>query len=299
MRLNGYTAAWKPLLDRLSPDLVHAHDSQGLAVIGATDAPVVYDAHEYLLGKTFKRQERADAYRAQFIALATRASAIVTVSEPLAAQLRRDLGLAADPVVVYNAPESSTPEWRGPPLGDRPVAVYSGTLTRYRRVDVLIDALAQLPGLQLALLVPPEHPRLAPLLEQARSLGVAERVHVAGFVPPADIVGRLATADVGLHPLERYANGDVAMPNKLFEYLHAGIRCVVSDTPAMAEFVTANNTGEAVALDDVDGWAHAIERALAAPRLDADPASWSALRAEWSWENQEQKLIAVYRSVLA
>ena len=87
------------------------------------------------------------------------------------------------------------------------------------------------------------------------------------------------------------------MPNKLFEYLHAGLPMVFSESPTMAEFVRTHGLGEVAPVDDARAWAAAIERVLAAPRY-RDGAEWEALRLEWSWETQAEILIGVYREIL-
>jgi glycosyltransferase involved in cell wall biosynthesis len=119
------------------------------------------------------------------------------------------------------------------------------------------------------------------------------------MVPPESVVRFVAEADVGVYPLARYPGGDIALPNKLFEYLHAGLPMVVSDSPAMAGFVRRHGLGEVAPVADAPAWAEAIERALAPPYYRDRVSQWEALKEEWCWERQEETLIAVYREVLA
>jgi glycosyltransferase involved in cell wall biosynthesis len=117
-------------------------------------------------------------------------------------------------------------------------------------------------------------------------------------VQPESVVPYVAEADVGVYPLGRYPAGDISLPNKLFEYLHAGLPMVVSDSPAMAGFVRRHRLGEVVPVDDAEGWARAIERALAAQPYRTRVSEWEALKEEWSWERQSERLLAVYRELL-
>jgi glycosyltransferase involved in cell wall biosynthesis len=118
-------------------------------------------------------------------------------------------------------------------------------------------------------------------------------------VPPESLVAYVAEATAGVHPLARYPNGDVALPNKLFEFLHAGLPMIVSDSPAMADFVRRHNLGEVAPLEDVEAWAGAIGRVVTSPdSFGLAPGDRDSLLREWSWETQERRLFAVYRELL-
>ena len=286
---------WPRELRRLAPDVLHVNDTEPIALAARTGLPWVFDAHEDPFAS--KRADH-EAIRREV----GTAAAAITVSAALADRMRAELGI--DAVLVHNAPllaQGPAPE---PGLrarigvGEAPLVVYAGTITTRRRLTVVVEALADLPGVHLALVVPEEHKRLPPVLERAREVGVDDRVHVTGLVSPDAVVPFVADADVGVHPLERYDNGDIALPNKLFEYLHAGLPMVVSDTPAMAGFVREHDLGAVASVDDVAAWVGALRSQLAAPRLDARPG-WNALREAWSWDAQAARLLAAYSAITA
>jgi glycogen synthase len=216
------------------------------------------------------------------------------------------LGLPQAPALVHNTPALRTGPAPRPGLREaagvgahEPLVVYAGGLTRHRRLGVVLKSIAMLPGVHLALVVDPEHRHAKRLRRQAEELAVSERVHVLPMVSPASVVPFVAEADVGVYPLALYPGGDIALPNKLFEYLHAGLPMVVSDSPTMADFVLRHGLGEVAPVDDAPAWAQAIERALAPPYYRDRVSEWAALKEEWCWERQEETLIAVYREVLS
>jgi glycosyltransferase involved in cell wall biosynthesis len=190
----------------------------------------VYDAHELYTGfdddpprlwlRTISALEGA---------LARSADSVVTVSEQIADELVRRHRLARRPLVVLNCP----------PVEERPFAGHAGALR------VIYQAAAG-PGRHLLDLAP---------LADLPDIEVASRV-LGGDVPPPgieqlapvgqeDLVAALEPFDIGL-VIDRTTtdNTRLALPNKLFEYLMAGLAVVVPDAPAMAALVEREGVGK-------------------------------------------------------
>ncbi len=116
---------------------------------------------------------------------------------------------------------------------------YSGHLYPWKGVDLLLDALADLPGVH-AIIVGghPGESDLGRVQKRAGELGLASRVVFTGMVRPREVAARLEPADVLVLPnpataaSERYTS-----PLKLFEYLAMGRPIVASDLPAFREVV--------------------------------------------------------------
>jgi glycosyltransferase involved in cell wall biosynthesis len=297
----GIRKAWTRLIRDQRPDVIHVHDHHGLATAFAARAPgtaVVYDAHEHVLGKDLKPARRP-AITAYLRRHAPRADAVVTVGAAIADMLVRELELPARPIVVHNAPSLVS---RPAPYALReaiaveattPLLVYTGSVTGRRRLSTVMQAMSELPDVHFALILLEENPEVAAM---ASSLGVGERVHFPPPVPHDSLLALIRDAHAGVHPLDRYGNGDVALPNKLFEYLHAGLPMVVSDSPEMAAFVSEHRLGEVAKVDDPAAWAAAIRQVLAHPaRYRAGAEERESLRREWAWESGELALLELYR----
>ena len=154
-----------------------------------------------------------------------------------------------------------------PPAGPLLVG-YAGHLYPWKGVDVLIDAVAQLPGVRTLIVggQPGERDR-SRLEALAHARGAGQRVDFTGWLPPQDVAAAIAKCGVLVLPnirstiSERYTS-----PLKLFDYLAAGRAIVASDLPAIREVLTA----EYNALLVEPGRADLLAAALS--RLDADPA---------------------------
>jgi glycogen synthase len=311
-----------PALDRLAPDIVHANDFMMLAVAArakvralAAGRPmrVVWDAREYLPGMSpWSLNPRwKPAHVALEREFAPYADAVVTVSEPLADMLAADFALPEPPAIVLNAPVVADP----PHTCDRdlradcgidhdtPLVVYSGGAAPQRGLEVMIDALPELPGVHTAFVVlapategPGEYVR--GLIDRARALGVDDRVHFLTYVPSDEVVPYLSTADVGVFPGLPFLNHTISLITKFLEYSQARLPIVVSNLKTMAETVKDTGQGEVFEPEDVPTYVAAISKVLADSAAYRHAYDDPERMLEWSWQPQAETLDQVYRSVL-
>ena len=277
-------------VDRLEPDLIHAHDFRmiGVAVRSAARARlrdrrvrVLYDVHEWLPGVPHRDDVWRRANEAMEAEFLPRADAVVTVSDELAHMLQERYRLAVTPTVVLNAPEPTDAdvERRAPSLRERcgvgpgaPLLVYSGAVAPARGLATAVAALPQLPDVHLALVVGRRtNPYVLELVAQAADLGVSDRLHITRYVAPDVVVPFLAGADVGLIPLHHAPNHEISLITKYLEYVAADLPMVVSDVRTMAAFTREHGNGEVFPAEDVEGFATAARAVLAEPPATARP----------------------------
>jgi glycosyltransferase involved in cell wall biosynthesis len=285
---------------RLPPtSVVHAHDLDtlpaGLFIARRNGARLVYDAHE--LYSEFEAPPPRLA-RALILllegALARRADSVVTVSDGVARELKSRLRLRRDPLVVLNAPRRAEIEWS--PRSDGPLrVVYQGGLGPGRRLEDLLDA-ATAEGIELTIRIRMADPDELRAAIAAR--GLRDRVRVEDPVPPAQVLEALSGFDVGLiFDRPRTRNSALSTPNKLFEYLMAGLAVVAPYLETLGPLVVGEGVGatydpdqpdalrptlEALARDPegVDEMRHRA-RELAMRRLNAEAAAETLAKA---WE---------------
>jgi len=310
--LHDFELAFGPVLDELAPDVIHAHDFAVIGIAaraaarqraGGRDVRWIYDAHEYVRGLPYYGPAQLRAWRALEAEYIRRADRVITVSEPLADRLAAEHRLARRPAVVLNAPSRSAPAPHAPSVrlaagipDGVPIAVYSGTVTAQRGLATLVGALARLPELHVVLVSRPGR-RVQEVMDRAEELGCAQRLHVVGYARPEEVASYLASATLGVCPLVHCGNHEVALPNKLFEYLHAHLPVVVSDVEAMAAFVRTHGVGAVFRAEDDADLARAISDVL--DDRDAHVGRITpALLERYSWEGQEPALLAVYGDLL-
>lgn len=244
-------------------DVVHAHDFATLPaaqLLTRGGTRLVYDAHEIYADQEPDppRIHRA-LVRLLEGPLARRADAVVTVSGPIASELRKSLRLPKQPLVVLSCPPRT--EVVPAPRGDgRLRALYQGAMGPGRPLDDLAVAARHAEGIELTVRVPG-----APVLP---GVTMAEPAESDALVEAA------ASFHVGLvinRPLTR--NDELVLPNKLFEYLMAGLAVVVPRLPGLASLVE----GEAIGLTYEPGRPELLGAALT--ELARDHATLAAMRA--------------------
>jgi glycosyltransferase involved in cell wall biosynthesis len=79
------------------------------------------------------------------------------------------------------------------------------------------------------------------LREQVRSLGLTSQVIFTGFIPYAELPKYLRLADIAINTLERNLVADVALPNKVLQYVASGLRVVSTELSGIRSiFVNSN-----------------------------------------------------------
>jgi glycosyltransferase involved in cell wall biosynthesis len=147
-----------------------------------------------------------------------------------------------------------TPEPSGGRAG-RPTLLYLGRLRKYKRVDVVIEAVARLAesGTDVQLLVGGTGDQAEELHDLAGLLGVADRVRFLGYVPEADKLELMRTAWMHVLVSEKEGWGISNL-----EAAASGTPSVAADAPGLRESVVDGVTGLLVPPDDPDALAAAI-----------------------------------------
>lgn len=269
--------------------------------------PLVYESHGYapdvagaLPGLV---TTAAPAGPAKLARLARRESRVwrdadgyVTITAGLAADLRARFGDRGALAIVPDGARLPDGEPAFGPqreAGELPTVGYAGHLYPWKGVDILLRALARLPGAR-GLIVGGHHqePDLPRLRSLAESLQVADRVRFTGLVAPSEVPALLGKADVLALPNPASAIATrFTSPLKLFEYMASGRPIVASDLPALREVLQHDVNAWLVPAGDEAALADGIGRLLADPALATRlaRAAFAGAR-EYSWERRAERL---------
>lgn len=311
--VRGVHAAWRVEVDGRSFDVFHAHNldtlPEAFRLAARCGAKVVYDAHEmwveYVADRGSRLSERIAALpvRAYWTAverrLLPRVDAAITVNSFIADEMGHRYHCPA-PLVVLNVSPA-------PPPGTEPLPVampglrviYQGVLSAGRGLPELLEAVARVPEVNLTIMGAGV---LADSLRKRAAMpDLIGRAAVIDPVAPQRVVPIARSAEVGVIPFQPTTlNNRWASPNKLFEYLHAGLAIISTDLPFISQVLDETGAGLTVPPGDIEGWAAQL-RGLA-----TDPALLDRLRersaasaARFTWDVEKQKLLDLYASLEA
>jgi glycosyltransferase involved in cell wall biosynthesis len=200
-----------------------------------------------------------------------------------------------------NAPRSSTPAGSARPGPS--IYWFSQTTGHDRGLQSAIRAIALSSCRPYLYLRGDCSPRFAEDLRNlARDLGVEERLHLLPLAPPHEMEKLAAAYDIGLcGDMGHTPNRRIALTNKQFTYLLAGIPALMSSIPAHNEFASeAEGAVELFEVDDPSSLSRAIDRVLVDPRRLANmrAAAWTLGQTRFNWAVDAMRLVElVQRSV--
>jgi len=316
-KLGTAISAWRLLYGRvrallaLRVDAYHAHDANTLYAASLAGMirhnPVILDAHElpYVEPYFQVRPIQRLFYTMLLRLMLPRCAAVITVSPPIVDEIQRRYG-GPRAVVVRNVPPFQPPlasnrlrERLALPATTQ-IALYQGNISENRSLQVLVRAARYLPDDIVIVLMGngPSTERLEALIAQE---GVGERVRLVPAAPYSELLAWTASADLGLILLspDFSLNIRYCLPNKLFEYLMAGLPVLTSPLEAVAEVLTRYDAGQvcpSLAPEEIarsittmlangDGMARWHVNALAAAR-------------ELNWEVEQAALLSLYEKLL-
>jgi len=180
---------------------------------------------------------------------------------------------------------------------DAPLIFKVGRLFDLKGHEFAVRALARLGNKKPAphLVFVGDGPKREMLFEQARSLGVADRLHCTGLVPPQTVGYWLSMADVVVHASLREG-----LPRVIPQALASGKPVVAFDVDGAREVLFQGETGYLVKAKDVEGLAQGVSKLLDSPsqasKMGRKGREWVVQR--FSAETMVQGISALYQELL-
>ena len=304
-------------LVHIQADVYHALDLPALPAcfIAAKlhRKPLIYDAYELPLAthaaaKLSKSRYFLKALLSPILKIIVPDCAgIITVSPPIAAEFRASYH-CQNVMLIRNIPP-----YQKISKSDRirlylgldsrvRIALYQGYLQPDRSLDTLIYAARFLEQDIVIVMMGEDRVGTQAQLEAliARE-GVTDRVKIISPVAYTELLDWTASADIGLtvYNPDYSKNVQMMLPNKLFEYLMAGLPILTSSIESIAEIVKDFDIGQIVSSLEPQDIATAINT-IFADREALSRMSCNALNAaqsELCWEHELPKLIHFYQDI--
>ena len=283
------------------PEALHAHDLNTLPVAAALAKrlrlPLTYDAHELYPEISTLSQREAATWRWLEQRLARRADHTLTVCDSIARELEQRYRIPR-PTVILNCPVGNGDEQPAPQpaelgQGD-PVVLYQGGFAPNRGLRTLVLAAH---GLERGTIVLMGWGRLEDELREliARER-LGDRVRIVDPVPPGEVIAAATGASVGVIPYEPIGlNNTLCCPNKLFDYLAAGLPVAASRLPELSRIVEQGELGRTFTPGEPAALSMALNEILADPERHDEMRQRAREAAKrYTWEQESKKLLALY-----
>ncbi|MDY6940115.1 MAG: glycosyltransferase, partial [Cyanobacteriota bacterium] len=154
-------------------------------------------------------------------------------------------------------------EWRQKLIsGDRThLVVYSGSLYKFKGIDLLLDVAQELPQAQFALAGGPDS-QIQAYQQEIRERQLSN-VTLVGCLPQSELAGLLQAADVLVNPHLSGEAANFTSPLKLFDYMAAGKPIVATQIPPLKEFESSPLIAGWCEPDDPTAFSSCLQEVLA------------------------------------
>lgn len=296
-------------LRNVTSRIFHASDLYTLPALhwaaARQQVPVVFDSRELYthLPAAVRRPWIGATWKILQQIYIRRAHCIYTVSGSIAAHLEKQYGLSTVHVMRnVPGPQHSMP---GPCLRTRldlppetKLILHQGNLQPHRGISTMISAMRSVEQAVLVFLGG------GPLRSQAKQLvqdlNLESKVHFLDAVAPDQLLSVTASADLGLILLDDCClNHQYALPNKLFEYLSAGVPVIASDLFEITRILQRFDVGCVVPSGDVAALETALRHAV---KEDALRQKWaqntSRVQEFYNFVRESEHFLAPYRRLI-
>jgi glycosyltransferase involved in cell wall biosynthesis len=288
--------------------LYHLHDPE-LILIGVLlkilGKRVIYDVHEDYSSSLLSRDWIHARFRSSIVRMAAfmeRAGAVLF-----------DGIASATPAIAKRFPSSKTIIVLNFPIMDelvqnsftpyrerRPVVTYLGGISEARGAKEMVLAVGMLPEHLGAQLYLAGNFSPAEMEYDIKKLAGWKRVTFLGWQSRKNVWALLGQAKLGLALLHPTPNHIKSQPNKLFEYMAAGIPVIASNFPLWKEIVEDNGCGLLIDPLDPEAIGEAIQWVLEHP-VEAEKMGQrgqAAVRERYNWDHEANKLLAFYQEII-
>lgn len=282
-------------------DIYVANDLNTLAVVynvaKSMNKKVIYDSHELcvdhystsIIGKLLWKMEEKKYIK--------KVDVVITTNEYRAKILKERYKLSKLPFIIRNIPSLNKKVKRISLNKKRKIKIlYTGIYTGLRGLEELVESMEYVSDkFQLHLMGYGELKKI--LIEIIKEKQLQNIVFFHDPVPQNEVVNETSKYDLGIVTyLPTNLNNYYCSPNKLYEYIQAGLGIISIDLPEPSAVISKYNNGILFSSYDPKEIANVINKIKIEDVLKFKKNS-IAVKEDLCWENEEQILFGIYGGI--
>jgi len=280
----------------------------GVCIAKLAGVPLVYDAHElYPEQAAFAKEKRAFLSRVEKTCI-RHPDLVITVNESIAEEMSRRYAIQKPKVLLnaVDAPDNfdiskSYDHFRRklPIEKQQKIVLFQGGYARHRNLEIFIESAKLIKNRNVVLVLMGFGDLETELMEIAKkNRTINKNVFFIPAVDPSVLLEYSASADVGIIPYPHTdLNSYYCTPNKLFEFIQAGLPVLANDSPELNRFVKGLGIGNCRKIENAGDIAQMIDEFFEQER-DYRAALIEAVN-RISWKIEEHKFIDALREILS
>lgn len=303
---SGYDFFLAELAEYYRPDVIHAHDLPMLPAAhicsGERKIPLVYDSHELYTEEELPPSAKAmlKSKERKYI----KDAAVITVNPYLKKEFESWYG-KKDILIIENA-TSRRPDFDPDRKYDlfreeysltseSRLMLYQGWFSPHRNLATLVQGMQYLDKSHYLLLMGYGEYK-DELMELAHKVGVSGNILFIPAKSQEELLFYTASADIGLMPYlkSKNLNNLYSSPNKLYEFIAAGLPILANDLPYYHDIIEKYNNGIVRTIEDPQSFARAVQEIFSCDLQSFRLNAWTAYQ-ELNWDKESEKLLMLYR----
>ena len=263
---------------------------------------LVYDSHEYFteVPELINRPRVQSVWKSLESWMLPKLTNTITVNQSIAELYNRDYGIEMN--VLRNVPriaknvEPKSREELGLPENEKIIILQGSGINIDRGAEEAVEAMKFLSDTILLIIGSGD---VIPQLKQKVQLeGLARKVLFKGRMPYAEMMQHTMVANLGL-TLDKDTNINYrfSLPNKLFDYIHAGVPVLASDLKEVKAIVQSFKVGDVVSSVEPELIAEKIKEMLGSAKLPEWKSNCIYAREELNWNTESEVLKNVITNI--